>query len=458
MAGKEALNIWLYGRVLANLVETSRFRYRLTFTEQALDEYGEGSRILSLSLPATSTPQTERSVGNFLDGLLPEGQVRQQVAREAKVSTTDVFGMLKQVGWDCAGAVQVLRPDATPAKGWLHSIDDAELARIVSDMPTYESPDGLGIQSSLAGIQDKLLVTKTPGGWALPHDGAPSTHIIKPRPLTGGPEHLIASEDWALRVATAADLNSSKTELQDFDGRQAIIVERYDREITGERIHQEDFCQALGLAVSDKYEGPTSRTRLQDLIRLASPRADDPTKLRAELLQYVVFNSVIGNGDAHSKNYSILIAKTGQIELAPLYDVAPTYLLNNIYRQTGHSINGKGRLGALKAEDLIAEGVSWGLGRSIAERTVKETVERTVDALNAVIPPLELKDVPKKAIDRMVDRFGARSGDIGVFEAESDRADSQTTGTESAGSIWIKPTTKSDGTHVRGYWQRRPKI
>ena len=84
-----------------------------------MDEYGEGSRILSLSLPISSRPLTERSVGNFLDGLLPEGQVRQHVASAAGVTTADIFGMLKQVGWDWAGAVQVLPPEATPKNGWL---------------------------------------------------------------------------------------------------------------------------------------------------------------------------------------------------------------------------------------------------------------------------------------------------------------------------------------------------
>ena len=162
---------------------------------------------------------------------------------------------------------------------------------------------------------------------------------------------------------------------------------------------------------------------------------------RSELLRYVTFNAIIGNGDAHSKNYSTLISETGQIQLAPLYDVAPTYLLNTIDKQSGHTVNGKARLGALTDEDLIAERVQWGLRLLFAEKIVRDPIDRTMNALDEIDTLLALETLPAKAAERMLERFGAtRRHD----DADSGSHNSQACGTQRAsgaagrrGEVWV---------------------
>src|SRR5690625_7306156 len=115
----EPLDVWLYGKRLAQLTQPSRGRvhFRLTFTEEALDTYGEGRRILSLALPVSRRPVTDAvgvdlPVTNVLDGLLPEGTLRQQLASTLKVPTTRLMPLLRAVGGDWAGAVRFLPPAA----------------------------------------------------------------------------------------------------------------------------------------------------------------------------------------------------------------------------------------------------------------------------------------------------------------------------------------------------------
>ncbi|MDR3661194.1 MAG: HipA domain-containing protein [Mycobacterium sp.] len=212
----------------------------------------------------------------------------------------------------------------------------------------------------MAGIQDKVLLTALDDGrWGWPERGAPSSHIIKPEPLGGSVPHLIQTEDWALRIARAANLTAAESKLATFDEREAIVVTRYDRSPTGERMHQEDFRQAISLTPQAKYESTAESkrhgSRLKRIARIAAARAADPDAFRAALLRAVTFNIVIGNGDAHSKNYSLMIDRTGQVSLAPIYDAAPTAYLDPKYKGTGHVINGKTTIDLVDVDDLARE-------------------------------------------------------------------------------------------------------
>lgn len=397
---RKSLDVWLYGVRIASLTEPSRFRYRLDFTDDALDSFGEGSRVLSLALPITRQPVMDARnfeaglpVSAFIEGLLPEGNVRHHIAAEAGVPVTDSMALLRRVGAECAGAVQVLDAAALPDAGYVRPLSDDEVTRLVADLPTYHLPDGAELQASLAGIQDKVLLT-TLGErrWGWPERGAASTHIIKPEPLTGSVDYLVQTEDWALRVATKSGLTAAQTSLSRFAERDAIIVTRYDRTAAAERIHQEDFCQALGIAPQAKYESTSESrrhgSRLKRVARAAAARAEDPDALRSALLQAVTFNVVIGNGDAHSKNYSLMIDQAGKVSLAPLYDSAPTAYLDPRFRGTGHVINGRTSLDSISVEDLVDEAASWGMSKSRASRVVTSTISRVHDVVDEfALPP-----------------------------------------------------------------------
>ena len=181
---RRRLEVWLRGRQVATLTEPSSYRFRLAFTDEALDEYGAGARVLSLSLPVSVDPiedhrtnPTRRPVSAFLEGLLPEGNLRSQLASTLGVATVDKVALLEQVGAECAGAVQFLRPGEVPSAGRVRPLSGDEVNRIVTDLPTYHLPEGSAPQASLAGIQDKVLLTRL-GGARLQHHLAKESTAI----------------------------------------------------------------------------------------------------------------------------------------------------------------------------------------------------------------------------------------------------------------------------------------
>ncbi|WP_317160811.1 type II toxin-antitoxin system HipA family toxin [[Mycobacterium] appelbergii] len=395
---RKGLDVWLYGVRVARLTEPSRFRLRLDFTDDAFDTFGEGSRVLSLALPISRRPAKDggvragHMVSAFIEGLLPEGNLRNHLATEAGVPVTDTMSLLEQVGAECAGAVQIVPEGTFPGDGHARRLTDDEVTRLVADLPTYHLPDGTTPQASLAGIQDKVLLVAMPdGGWGWPESGAASTHLIKPEPLSGAIAHLVQTENWALHVAGSADLPAARSRLETFDEREAIVVTRYDRTPTGDRHHQEDFCQALGLDPQAKYEstGEVGRlgSRLGRIARAAAPRSHEPEAFRIALLQAVTFNVVIGNGDAHSKNYSLLIDRDGSVSLAPIYDAAPVMHLDSRFKSTAHVINGKTNIDGIGVDDLAAEARSWGMSQKRADATIRSCMERVYAAAGAVALP-----------------------------------------------------------------------
>jgi serine/threonine-protein kinase HipA len=393
------LAVWLHGIHVARLSEPSPFRLRLDFTDDALDAFGEGSRVLSLALPLSKRPAHDakvRSSGHpvsaFIEGLLPEGNARHHIASQAGLPVTDTMGLLERVGAECAGAVQFLPEGAVPGTGDVRTLGDREVDTLIADLPTYHLPEGATPQASLAGIQDKVLLVALPDdGWGWPGAGAPSTHIIKPEPLGGALPHLIRTEDWALRVARQASIPAAESRLATFGRREAIVVTRYDRSAAGERLHQEDFCQALGLDPQAKYESTAESerhgSRLKRIARAAGARARDPDAFRTALLEAVTFNVVIGNGDAHSKNYSVMIDRDGSVGLAPIYDAAPTFYLDSRYKGTGQVINGKTSVDSVDVEDLVGEAASWGTSERRARAAVGAVLERIRAAVDVVALP-----------------------------------------------------------------------
>ncbi|CDO87978.1 iron permease [Mycobacterium triplex] len=394
---RKALDVWLYGVHVARLSEPRRFLLRLEFTEEALDTFGEGSRVLSLALPISRKPIQDRDdklqVSAFIEGLLPEGNLRRHIATEARVPINDPMPLLERVGGECAGAVQILLDGAKPGAGQIRRLTKQEVDSLIEDLPTYHLPEGATPQASLAGIQDKvLLVALSNGEWGWPEAGAASTHIIKPEPLGGAVKHLIQTEDWALRVAHGAGINAAESRLAWFGEREAIVVVRYDRTPEGNRLHQEDFCQALGLDPAAKYESTSEATRsgsrLRRIARAAAPRALDPDGFRLALLQAVTFNVVIGNADAHSKNYSMMIGRDGSVSLAPIYDASPIRHLDPAFKGTGHVINGKTSIDRINVDDLAAEAASWGMGERRARAAVRSCMERIYSSVERVaLPP-----------------------------------------------------------------------
>jgi serine/threonine-protein kinase HipA len=198
---------------------------------------------------------------------------------------------------------------------------------------------------SLAGVQTKLAVAVDDAGRiCIPINGSPSTHILKPDSprLWGG----VQNEAFCLILARRLGIPTPQISTGQFGKRSYLLVQRYDRTLVAarwRRLHQEDYCQALGKPPSAKYEsnqtgipGPT----LKDLFELTR-RHLPPTDI-VRLLDMVVFNVLACNTDAHAKNYSIMIRGNGA-SLAPLYDVMCGEVWENVTKNFAQKIAGKSR-------------------------------------------------------------------------------------------------------------------
>jgi len=394
------LHVWLRGAHVGELEQLRNGRLRLRYASSLLDTYGVGARPVSLCLPLTDERVQGDHLERFLDNLLPEGAVRGALEREHGVRPGDTFGLLRRIGRECAGAIQLTDEDSPPGDGRLVPLDADDVDRVVASLPTLDPPEGEVVSASLGGVQSKVLLTRTPTGWAWPGRGAMSTHLVKPEPVTGtGPADLVRWEDWTLRVAREAGLPAAHAELATFDGRLALVVERFDRS-EGRRTHQEDLTQALGVASRDKYESSTGEHRLRRVATQAAAEAVDPAAFVADLLAQVTFNLVVGNGDAHSKNYSLTIDAAATFSMAPLYDVAPVYLLNDVYQSFGHCLDGQGRLRHLTAGHLVREASTWGVDPRVVTRTVASVATR----VRAALPRVTGNGIDVSTVAELIDR------------------------------------------------------
>jgi serine/threonine-protein kinase HipA len=284
---------------------------------------------ISQSLPKRAEAFNRRETRPFFAGLLPEASQLEAVAQNLGISKANDFRLLEALGGDVAGALTLWPEGETPpqAQGLADAqpLDDAELTEILDILPKRPMLAGReGLRLSLAGAQQKLPVVLINGHVALPQPGQPTTHILKP-PIERF-AHTTENEAFAMRLATAVGLTVAPVEPRRIADRTFLLVERYDRDTgqggTVRRLHQEDFCQALGVSPENKYasEGGPGFKACFDLVRRA---CTTPAPAILRLLDAAIFNAILGNADAHGKNFSLLYASQA-IDLAPLYDLLCT--------------------------------------------------------------------------------------------------------------------------------------
>ncbi len=382
----DTLAVWLQGRRVALVARDQRTkRLRLVYTEEALQRHPLNIPLLSLSLPLRPEHYTHGVVAPFLDGLLPEEESRRAVADDLNLLASDTYGLIRALGRDCAGAL-IIQPDEEPPPPQpttltARSISDAELAGLVANL--RNAPLGIGsrVRISLAGIQEKLLLTRMrDGAWGQPVDGTPSTHILKPE-LTAFP-NTVENEAFSMRLANHLGLRVANVATTVVNGRKLLVVERYDRRIlpdgSVERLHQEDFCQATGLPPQKKYQqdGGPSLKRMADILQ--SSAVGDPLET---LLRAVTLNVVIGNGDAHAKNFSLLHESSDALRMAPLYDLLSTLVYDD--DRLAMYVDDVHRTTRVTGDRLLNEATSWGLPRRRAFAIVDDILDRVPAAAEA---------------------------------------------------------------------------
>lgn len=374
----QVLNVYLHNVLVGELTSdrgTLSFHYHEDYLQNP------NAQKVSAALPLRSQVFDHADAYAYFSGLLPDESVRYRLAKYLGLSERNSFSLLAVIGGECAGAVSLRPPkaNADPIKGsdnLYRILGDDEANDILSSlqqMPMLAGEEGIRISG--AGAQDKLMVAFVDGQLAIPQGDAPSTHIIKP--AISYLDQSVQNEFFCMRLALKLGLKAPKVAILWVTGKPYYLIERYDRIQDGDkhwlRLHQEDFCQALGMPPEIKYEsegGPNVSDCFAFLDhRIKSGQMNIKAKL--DLFRYLLFHFLIGNGDAHAKNFSILYL-SGSEELAPVYDALCTMIYGHENKaRLAMKIGGSKRFQFVALRHWLRLGKSAGLDADIVINEIK---------------------------------------------------------------------------------------
>ena len=405
------IGVWLFDQPVGTL---SLVGGRLSF------QYGHdwlaqpNAGALSQSLPLGPDVFDDRQCRAFFAGLLPEGNLRRLIAQQCQVSSQNDFALLSAIGGECAGAITFVpqgQPTATAEQASVEWLDEPQLMALLDELPRRPMLAGRdGVRLSLAGAQDKLPVVFDGQRIGLPTGGQPSTHILKP--AIASVEDSVFNEGFCLALAQAMGLPSAQAQIFGVQGLQVLLVARYDRRVGVDgqpmRIHQEDFCQALGVVPEMKYQnegGPDLKACFDLLRKVTRPSA--PQVLR--LLDAVVFNALIGNHDAHAKNFSLLYAgqsKNVAPTLAPLYDMLCTAVYDHLTPKMAMKLGSKYKFTEVQARHWEQFAQAAGLSKAQTKKRVLQIAQQLPAIARSLqaTPPFAGRPIIDKMIDLMDQR------------------------------------------------------
>jgi serine/threonine-protein kinase HipA len=404
------LNVYMNGRVVGRLRrETSGaidFQYDQSWLEW------EHTFPVSLSLPL----REDRYVGNpviaVFDNLLPDNEdIRRRVAARSGADGIDPYSLLAAIGRDCVGALQFLPDDFE--SGEVGAIDaqpisDADIADRLANLAS--APLGIGddadFRISIAGAQDKTALLHWKGKWHLPHATTATTHILKPQIGQRGTYDLtrsVENEHMCLEILGAFGLPVATTQIADFGGTRALVVERFDREWTKDkrllRVPQEDCCQALSVPPVRKCqnEGGPGMVDILEFLKAS----DDPDRDQLIFLQAQIVFWLLAAIDGHAKNFSVFLRPGGGFELAPLYDVmsAQLFVRKQIQRKDMKLAMSVGSNGHYHINEILPRhyqqtGTRAGLPKEMVDWALQEVADTLPDAIRIACESLPA-DVPE---------------------------------------------------------------
>lgn len=413
------LSVLLSNRVVGRVIQDDRGKLSFTYDEAWRDV--RGSYPLSLSMPLAALEHRHDEISAYLWGLLPDNElVLDRWAKRFRVSARNPFALIANVGEDCAGAVQFVRPERLEAVlnrevGDVAWLEEAEIAarirQLREDQSAWRRPSDTG-QFSLAGAQPKTALLLQDGRWGIPSGRTPTTHILKP-PSTDF-DGYAENEHFCMALARALGLPAASSTVMRFENEVVFVVERYDRQATDGgviRIHQEDMCQALGVPPTHRYEneGGPGVAQIVGLLREHSRAPGDDVQT---FLDAVALNWLIGGTDAHAKNYSILIGAAGRIRLAPLYDVAsilPYDDFDPMRAKLAMKLGGRYRLRDISARSWERVADELGLARNSTLQRVLAMAEALPAAADGVRRDMHEAGTAHGIIDRLADRLSAQA-------------------------------------------------
>ncbi|MHA6731251.1 type II toxin-antitoxin system HipA family toxin [Devosia sp. A369] len=427
----DILDVYISGRRVGELHQLQSGKLSFSYDDAWMN--GRIAIPLSLSMPTIANTYDGKAIESFLWGLLPDNeQTLSRWAQRFQVSARNPFALLKNVGRDCAGAVQFLpHGDEISRDEGVELLTDEQIGERLKELRQNGAATrriGDPGQFSLAGAQAKTAFhfDKLTGRWGIPMGDTPTTHIFKP-PMPHLNGHT-ENEHFCLQLARMMGMEAAHSQVLEFAGEKAIVVERYDRRTTDSRtirIHQEDMCQALSVMPTLKYEnqGGPGIVTISNKVLSASI---DPIRDRQTFMEANIFNWVIGGTDAHAKNYSMLLGTKGEARLAPLYDISS--ILPHL---------GEGEVQAEMRDLKLAMKVDktyelnsimpryWERCASAAKvageftiRTARHQVAVMPDTASDCAAAVKSEGIAHEVIDRLVDAISARCKDLSRIYGE----------------------------------------
>ena len=378
------------GTITGSSVSDARFQYNAEYRRSP-----EASA-LSISLPLQDEPFSPARTARFFDGLLPEGFTRRSVAQWMHVDEGNYLSILHGLGRECLGAIRVTEKGETQEASY-EQVSSTHIRDLAAEGATKSTDLVIKSHLSLTGASGKVGLYYDPKNdrWYLPHGTAASTHIVKQSHVrldgivTNEQLSLLTAEQCGISIPRSFIINTGKGA----ENEVLFATARYDRLVLEEaplisglprplRLHQEDFAQAMGVPASEKYEREADAymPAMFDILRKYSA---NPIEDQLKLWDLIVFNFLLGNTDAHIKNFSLLYGPDlKSIRLAPAYDLVSTVVYEQSTRNMAFSVAGVYSIDELHAEVFRKAAKNIGLGERIAMKRFSDMCRRFSDALS----------------------------------------------------------------------------
>lgn len=343
----------------------------------------------------------------FFRNLLPEGMLRKQLIADAGIDIDDEIALLSYCGEDLPGDVSAVREE----------LDDVKMGRLLTrghdsfEFSSFQLPTPQAV--SLSGVQPKVDLVRSPGGRYVMRskNASDGVHFIGKLPASDY-EGLPEVECLSMHLAQAAGVTVAAAQLLSLheiadklpftlrdDARNFLLVRRFDRDAptANGRLHTEDFAQALGISPEDKYRADYASIGVVLLAVSENGEADV-----LELVRRIKVNELLGNYDAHAKNFSLLYGVNGEPSLSPAYDIVAyaAYMDGK-----GHALrffpDQPGKRTLTPATVRMFANV-WGLPELQITSTLCDTVARAALSWPAMIAESSLSASQKK---RLLDHF-----------------------------------------------------
>lgn len=386
----KTLDVYFHDKTIGKLVQDNHGDTSFTYSKEWVED--PHAIAISCSLPLQVETFERKKCRAFFEGILPEQDQRKIIAKNLHISEKNDFSMLEKIGGECAGALSFMPSGMALNKeenNHYRELKEAELVKILKELPIKPLLAGeRGIRLSLAGVQDKLAVYVKNGDIFIPLNNAPSTHILKPAHNIY--DDVIFNEYFCLKLAKKIGLSVAEVEIRKIEDINYLLVKRYDRIIMHtqgsieeiKRAHQEDFCQALGVPATKKYqneEGPS----LRQCFHLIRERSSIPVLDLEKLLDAVIYNFLIGNCDAHGKNFSLLYLE--QLQLAPLYDLVCTLYYEDIEKKMAMKLGGEYEINKIRPVNFDKFADETNLSKPEVRGRILKLINNMIDAIPTIV-------------------------------------------------------------------------